>query len=247
MAEKEAETQLIEEPVAEQPQPTAEEQLETAQATIEDLEGKYHKSEESIKGLRGSLKEKDRKIDTISSGQSAEMVAMNERISLIATAISMGRTEGDMDDVSKDTQKQILGQLTQIGETEKQRRQAADVKSDQDAYVSKAQDILANATDAGLKEGSVLYEQIFADLQSRNDKLATARLNEYVASKKQEPVVDDEQEKLKKANALKVDTGSPSGPNMNDAAFTERYNSGELNSSEDHKRASAILNRLKGG
>ena len=242
MPEENVETQPeVTEPEVEQPQPTADEQLVTAQATIKDLEDKFHKSEESIKGLRGSLKEKDRKIDNFSSGQSAEMTAVNERIELLATAIAMGRTEETAGETTPDARKEVLGQLKQMGEADKQRRQADTVRANEDAYISKAQDILANAEEAGLKPGSVLYEQIYSDLKSRNDTLATARLNEHIANK---PKVDDEQEKLKKANVLKVDTGSPSAANMNDAAFTERYNSGELDSPDDHKRAAAILNKL---
>lgn len=208
--------------------PTAEEQLKTLGAKLQEIETARNQSEERYKGLQRTVNQKDEEIKKQANFDS-RISAINERIELLATAIASGRTsEEEASALPEKDKTNILDNLKRIKANEEAKKQ-------QDDFMHKVRSFQSRTEALGLTEKDDKYVEIqelvetgrlrMADITLR--KLETEKEKVVTDEKKPESKKEtDEEIYLRMAKAkglLKTDNTVPSGGGLTAEKVREDY------------------------
>jgi len=240
--EVEVTTEVIEETTTEVTPPAAEEQLATLQAQYKELQAKHEQIDKEARSAQATLTRKDKE-SKAQADLSTRIEGIESSIQILAGMVSKG-------ELSPEDAQAYKKEFEDVKEAQRKQSEQAALKAQDDAYIQKAQSLLGQVAEAGIKEGSVLYETIMADLQDRRYDLASARFRENKPEKNEtddakiERLAEEKlRQEMEKKGMLNVPTSQPSGSNMNDERWlTEEYGEGK---SDDHARAKKILAKMK--
>lgn len=191
--------------------PTAEERLATLQREYSETKAKLEQTEKGLNTAQSTLTRKDREFKA-QSDLTSRISGIEDSIQILAGMVSKG--ELDLEDAQA-----YKKEFANIKATRARESETAALKAQEDAYIAKAQDLLGQAINTGVPEGSVLYETIVADLKRYDYELAAARLKEYKPRGKGES--EDERierlaeemlrQKMEEKGQLNAPTSLPSG------------------------------------
>lgn len=223
--------------------PTAEQQMETLKAQLEEARQIAEQAKKSEQGLRGSLTEKDRKIkeqadlnsrlDGFEETQKILAAMLNERVS------SEGVDEGTKADYLKQYD-EILSKQKTAREQAQLQTKYAEYNQKADAIYQRAEKVFADDEDSLFQVKTFLLNQS-PDLAERKVLKAETKKPEEAKLKE----VDETEKKrleMEKSGELISDNGSPSGIGNSDEEFIKQYAAGK---SDDHARAMKISNKRK--
>ena len=195
--------------------PTAEEQLKTLQAKVEELTKDRERLDSGYKGLQRTIGQKDAELKKQANIDS-RIDTINERIELLATAYASGKaTEEDMGNVPKEDRTKVLDQL-------KQMRQKEIAEKQQNEMGKKGLEYKEKVEAAGLTEKDEAYWEIEGLVRNGQFQLADIKINKLEASKVTKPEVKSGLEKketdeeiftriAKQKGLLKTDNVTPAG------------------------------------
>ncbi len=229
--------------------PTAEEQLKTLSAKLQELETGKAQSEERYKGLQRTVNQKDEELKKQSNFDS-RISAINDRIELLATAIASGRTsEEEMSAAPKEEKTKILEDL-------KRMKQQEEAKKQQNELLEKAKTYQTRTEALGLTPKSAKYFEIRRAVQGMEWDYADFLLGE-LESKKEVTVTDERKveikketdeevyqrvkvEKAREGGLLKSEPIIPAGGSGTEQEILEKYNSGRITSVQANEKLRSI-------
>ncbi len=210
-----------------QPQPTAEQQLETLRSEFKAKEAELQKAKSTEQGLRGSLKEKD-KILNEQQGIMSRLDAFEQTQKILAAMIA---EKGEVTDGDPSQKQDYLKKFEDIQKNVETKRTQDAEKAKRDAQIAewqtKADETKVRTESLGLTDEDEAYHEIRHLVTEGDFKLADIKLKKLESQKKAEKKAEkpnetddqrierlaDEKSKayLQSKGAWKADTGVPSG------------------------------------
>ena len=259
---EEGTSEVAEKPAQQEPtkeQPSVEEQMAELQKQAKAYEAEAKKAKASVEGLRASLKEKDRQLQT-TSNLWEEVAGVKDMIKILAAAQSHGINinEDNLDEMPKAQKQDLLRVYDEIEAKQKQKKTEAEIKAKQEEAFREYDEIWERAQKFGTYDDNDDVADIRDLLEAGNKPRALRILkklegeNKVTEPKKEETDIEsiiqkrlaEEKRKWMEENDILVsDTGSPAGTDLDDVKWLETVYA--ENKSSDHARAKKILDKMK--
>ena len=248
MAEEKVEPVVEDDKPTTEDTPTPEQQLETLQTTNKELAERVAKAESSVQGLRGSLTEKDRKLSEQAGivGLRQEMADMRDSNKLLAAMLAERDVTENIDDLSPKDKQGYLKKFEDLEQKQEAKRKADEVETQRKVYNQRADELFTRAKSA-FKDDDESLEKVEDLLYAGRFERAEAKVAKAESTSESKKETDEEiyervnQKKLKDADLLKTDRGTPSGGSLDDAAFKKGIGDGGLPlNKENMKRAKSM-------
>lgn len=210
--------------------PTAEQQLEALQAQLKEEQEARSKAESSIQGLKGSLQEKDKKLQEMGN-LTSRMDGFEDSIQILAGLVSRG-------EISSEESQDYKKEFEQLKEKRQKQAKEEALKAQQEEYNQKATAIYERAKGrVANKKDLKLVEMLLStgDLNGAEEMVSEAEGGEKKVEDNEKATMQARIDKLEKIISGKLDaeTGLPSGSgevlftreqirNMSDEEYREK-------------------------
>lgn len=197
-------------------EPTAEEQITSLKTELEAKDAEIKKTLSRMQGLEGSLKEKDVKLREQADIRE-EFEGLKGMVKVLATE-KLGIEEDDLT-VTPEKRQSVDKLFADLEAKQDQKRQAAQLRSQQEAYNTEANTIFARAKESVTDKKDLKMVEVL--LTTGDLKGAEELVVEAEGSKKEKPVETEAEMKARLRKEIqteqgdrKTETGQPAGGNL---------------------------------